>query len=89
MNDPKKIQVTVHYAPAAKPFSKAAEPTETVGALLDEALNAFGITPDPAHYTYVLYNGTTPLSNPAETLESVAGGKHELQLKLSKELVQG
>lgn len=89
MSHDKKLKVTVHYAPAAKPYKQDAERTETVGQLLAAVMTAFEITPDPQKYKYVLYHGSIALTDISMTLGAVAGGKEELQLKLSQELIQG
>lgn len=88
MSHDKKLKVTVHYAPAAKPYKQDAERTETVGQLLAAVMTAFEITPDPK-YKYVLYHGSTALTDMSITLGAVAGEKEDLQFKLSQELIQG
>jgi hypothetical protein len=88
-----ELRVVVHYPPAAQPYRKHAPPTETVGELKTDVLNAFGLKegpqPDGSNVTYTLYHGKTALENMAETLGALAGHSEELQLKLSQQITQG
>ncbi len=88
------INVTVHYPAAEEPFKDHnADTSETVGHLKTRVLQYFGLvegqTPDGSMVTYTLYHGKNPLEDMNRTLGDVAGGKKELQLKLSQQITQG
>ena len=88
-----EIRVVVHYVAAEQPYRAVASPSDTVGQLKSKVLDAFGLsegqTPDGNTATYTLFDGKTPLEDPAVTLGQLAGHQHVLQLKLVQQVVQG
>jgi hypothetical protein len=88
-----KLNVTVTYVAAERPYHEDATPQETVGQLKRHALAAFGLTegqlPDGSTVTYTLFHGKTRLDNLSQTLGEVAGHAHALSLKLDQQVVQG
>jgi phenylacetate-coenzyme A ligase PaaK-like adenylate-forming protein len=91
---PSTLLVVVHYIAAGEPFKDPdASRTETVGALKQRVLDAFGLTegqtPDGNTTTYTLHQSKTELTDPNQQLGELAGDKHELQLKLGQRVIQG
>jgi len=84
---PLSIKVTVTFAAAEKPYHHDFDPTEQIGAVLDAALAAFGITSDGTSRYYLLHDGAELAST--RTLDEVAGNARALHLRLRTETVQG
>jgi hypothetical protein len=70
-----------------KPFTQAYAPTTTVGVVLRDAMNHFGVQPDP-NTTYYL---TAHRERQADdlTLAELAGQRDEIDFRMVKELIQG
>ena len=82
------LHVVVHYVAAEKPFVEDAPRSETVGELKAQSIRAFGLS-EGNNVSYTLYDGKSPLENSNQTLGSVAGQKHELNLNLVQQITQG
>ena len=85
---PKTVHITVTFpiSPAG-PLRGERPETETVGALLGEAMTHFGVAPDAQHSYYLTHAGKK--LEDTETIGHVAGSAHEAKFTLVKELVQG
>lgn len=85
---PKTIKVTVTFpiSPAG-PLRGERPPTETVGALREEAMKHFSVAPDGQHNYYLTHAGGRV--DDGHTVGEVAGTTHEAKFTLVKELVQG
>lgn len=91
--EPKKLEVTVRYPAAAKPFvDPSADPQETLASLKARVLEAFHLkeTQDPNQsILYFLYHDDEKLEDLSQTLGRIAGDKHALKLKLVQQIIQG
>lgn len=89
----RSLKVIVIYPPAAKPYEEAADRNDTVGALKNRVLTAFGLSestsPDGSAQTFTLFHGRDQLETPSATLGSVAGTRPVLELKLVQQVTQG
>ena len=83
-----ELKVDVHYIAAKKPFKKDAAPSETVGQLKADALNAFTLV-ETSEKVYKLFFEKRELDNMSETLGQLAGDKNHLKFDLEEFLVQG
>lgn len=88
MNSNQNLKIEVHYIAAKKPFTTEAAPSETVGQLKAQALNAFGLV-EEGNKTFKLFFHKTELQNLNETLGQVAGDKKDLNLDLEEFIIQG
>lgn len=84
----KKIEVTVHYIAAAKPYKADAEASETVGKLKAKVLEFFGLK-EEGNKTYKLFYEKKELNNLNETIEQIAGDKEKIKLDLEEFITQG
>lgn len=83
-----KIEVTVHYIAATKPYKADVSPAETLATLKAAVLKFFGLV-EEGNKTYKLFHNKTELSNLNETVGQVAGDKRELKLDLEEFITQG
>ena len=87
------LVLRVRYLASPKPYLDLKAPlTETLGTLKPVVLNHFGLaegTVDGGHKEYALCAHGVIQSNLNETLASLAHGKHELELKLLEQFIQG
>lgn len=83
----------VRYLASPKPYvDPKALLTETLGALKPVLLNYFGLVEGPVdggRKEYALSAHGVIQSNMAETLGNLAQGKHQLELKLLEQFIQG
>jgi hypothetical protein len=82
-----KINVTVTFPLAEKPFHQPFAPSTTVGEVRTDAMREFGVVDDPQHQYYLTFKGAR-LENETE-LGSLEGHAEGLKLTLVKELIQG
>ena len=86
------LQVQVRYVAKSKPFEDRVAPETTLSSLKPKVLDFFGLTEGNVgggtkNYNFV-YNETT-VTDLSITLTSLAGGAHEIKLKLVEQLTQG
>jgi hypothetical protein len=83
----------VRYLASQKLYSDPkAPPAETLGTLKPVVLNFFGLVEGPVdggRKEYAFSANGVIQSNLAETLANLAQGKHELELKLLEQFIQG
>jgi len=84
----KQIEVKIHYIAAVKPFEQRYSPATTVGKVKTDAMLQFGLV-ESGNKTFKLFFNKTELSNANQTLEQVAGDKHELNMDLEEFITQG
>lgn len=91
--DTKKLEVTVRYPAAARPFvDPKADPHETLASLKARVLEAFGLKEvheQNQSILYFLYHGDLKLEDLSQTLGQIAGDEHVLKLKLVQQIFQG
>jgi len=88
MANDQNLKIQVHYIAAKGPFKTEAPPSETVGQLKTQALNAFGLV-EEGNKTFKLFFHKTELQNQGETLGQIAGDKKDLNLDLEEFIIQG
>lgn len=87
-NEAHELSVEVRYNAAARPFIQEHVPrVESVGQLLADVLQAFGLTPGQTAYN-LRYQGRV-LENLHENLGQLAGCEHRLCLTLGHQLING
>jgi hypothetical protein len=83
----RRIEVTVAFAAAARPYHHAYTVAALIGTVLADALAAFTVTSDGTTRYYLVHDGDEVLGD--KTVGEVAGHAHALHLKLRTELIQG
>jgi hypothetical protein len=82
-----KIEVTVAFAAADRPYHHEYADTALIATVLTEALAAFTVTSDGTTRYYLVHGGDEVPGD--KTVGEVAGHAHALHLKLRTELIQG
>lgn len=89
----KQLNVVVHFVAVEQAFKGDRDPQETVRALKAVVLDFFGVkegqSADGNSYVFTLFHDRTPLEDPLQQLDALAGDKHVLQLKLAQQVTQG
>jgi hypothetical protein len=89
----KTINLRVRYIGAKQPFvDPKANPGETLAGLKPRVLTEFKLTEGAANggtKTYLFAHDGVTLTDANVTLETLAGGKHELKLDLLERFEQG
>lgn len=81
------IDVKVTFATADRPYRHEYTESVTVGAVLGDSLNAFGVAADGTTRYYLKHDGD---ELPADkTVGEIAGRARDLHLKLRTETIQG
>jgi hypothetical protein len=82
-----KIEVSVHYIAAVKPFQQEYSPDTMVSKVKSDALNKFGLK-EEGNKTFKLFFNKTELT-PNQTLAQISADKHELSMDLEEFITQG
>ncbi|WP_433358737.1 hypothetical protein [Streptosporangium sp. CA-115845] len=83
----RKIEVTVAFAAAERPYRHNYAPQTSIQTVLADALTKFEITSDGTTRYYLLHHGDEPALT--STVAEVAGRADSLRLKLRTETIQG